>query len=194
MASYKTCDESRDCYIMSIQIFILSKLMAENNYPYKLKKELSSPIPFDEMGKLTESKLYYHFDSLLKQGLVETVEVIHELNRPDKQIFSITDEGRKQLPLKMYELFTKANNLGEMIVGLVYIEFVDRQKVIEIFENRLKQHEEKLDKMISIYAKMKEKDQQRPVVMYYNDYFKDKMDRETYWLRTLIEGLKTKKY
>ncbi|GEK34745.1 PadR family transcriptional regulator [Kurthia sibirica] len=179
---------------MSIQIFILSKLMAENNYPYKLKKELSSPIPFDEMGKLTESKLYYHFDSLLKQGLVETVEVIHELNRPDKQIFSITDEGRKQLPLKMYELFTKANNLGEMIVGLVYIEFVDRQKVIEIFENRLKQHEEKLDKMISIYAKMKEKDQQRPVVMYYNDYFKDKMDRETYWLRTLIEGLKTKKY
>lgn len=179
---------------MSIQIFILSKLMAENNYPYKLKKELSSPIPFDEMGKLTESKLYYHFDSLLKQGFVETVEVIHEANRPDKQIFSITPEGRRQLPLKMYELFRKASNLGEMIVALVYIEFVDRKKVIEILENRLKQHNEKIENMNSVYSQLNVQDQQRSIIVFYNEYFKDKLDRDTYWLETLIEGIKTNKY
>ena len=48
---------------MSIQIYILSKLTEEENYPYKLKKELSEPIPFDKMGNLTESKLYYIFET-----------------------------------------------------------------------------------------------------------------------------------
>ena len=77
---------------MSIQIYILSKLTEGENYPYKLKKELSEPIPFDKMGNLTESKLYYHFESLTKQGLVEPREIIKEENRPDKQVFAITDK------------------------------------------------------------------------------------------------------
>ncbi|PEC57462.1 transcriptional regulator, partial [Bacillus wiedmannii] len=34
---------------MSIQIFILSKLMEDNTYPYKLKKQLSEPIPLDQL-------------------------------------------------------------------------------------------------------------------------------------------------
>jgi DNA-binding PadR family transcriptional regulator len=66
---------------MSIQIFILSKLMKENNYPYKLKKQLSEPLPLDKWGGLTESKLYYHFDSLARQGFIQTVEIIKEEHR-----------------------------------------------------------------------------------------------------------------
>ena len=49
---------------MSIQIFILSKLMEKNTYPYLLKKELSEPIPYDKMSDLTENKLYYHFEKI----------------------------------------------------------------------------------------------------------------------------------
>lgn len=85
---------------MSIQVFILCKLIEGNNYPYKLKKLLSHPIPFDEFGGLTESKLYYHFDSLAKHGFIETVEVIKEDHRPDKQVFGITNKGREELPKK----------------------------------------------------------------------------------------------
>ncbi|SUN32838.1 Uncharacterised protein [Staphylococcus saprophyticus] len=33
---------------MSVQIFILSKLMEQNTYPYQLKRQLSEPIPFDK--------------------------------------------------------------------------------------------------------------------------------------------------
>lgn len=75
---------------MSIQIYILSKLMQGDNYPYKLKKELSEPIPFDQIGNLTESKLYYHFETLKKQGFIKTTRVIKEEHRPDKNIFSIS--------------------------------------------------------------------------------------------------------
>ncbi|MDT9025558.1 PadR family transcriptional regulator [Rossellomorea yichunensis] len=102
---------------MSIHIFILSKLMKENNYPYKLKKQLSEPIPLDKLGGLTESKLYYHFDSLAKQGLIETVEIIREEHRPDKQVFGITAKGREELPGKIYKLFDQADDIRDMVLN-----------------------------------------------------------------------------
>jgi DNA-binding PadR family transcriptional regulator len=113
---------------MSIQIFILSKLMEENSYPYKLKKQLSEPIPLEQLGGLTESKLYYHFDSLTKKGLVETVEIIKEQNRPDKQVFAITAKGREELPKLIYKLFENANEIKDMLVGLANIKYVDREE------------------------------------------------------------------
>lgn len=104
---------------MSIQIYILSKLAKESSYPYKLKKDLSEPIPFDKLANLTESKLYYHFESLTKQGLIEPTEIIKEENRPDKQVFAITEQGLALLPNKIYQLFEKADSLSETIVGLM---------------------------------------------------------------------------
>mgnify|MGYP001951678924 CR=1 FL=1 len=92
---------------MPIQIFILHMLSEENNYPYKLKKEFSKISSVDTLGYFTESKLYYHFESLLKQGLIEPVEVIKEERRPDKQMYAITEKGREHLPKKIYALFEK---------------------------------------------------------------------------------------
>lgn len=92
---------------MSIQIFILSKLYEENSYPYQLKKELSESFPFNKIEHLTESKLYYHFESLERQGFIKPVEVIKEEKRPDKQVYAITAKGREVLPEKIYNLFEK---------------------------------------------------------------------------------------
>ncbi|WP_258848465.1 helix-turn-helix transcriptional regulator [Staphylococcus saprophyticus] len=55
------------------------------------------------MSGLTESKLYYHFDSLKKKGLIEVTQTIREENRPDKQIFAITDQGKDALPSMIYK-------------------------------------------------------------------------------------------
>ncbi|MEW5551355.1 hypothetical protein ABGT22_15600 [Peribacillus frigoritolerans] len=88
----------------------------------ELKKQLSEPIPLDRLGGLTESKLYYHFESLVKQGLVEPVEVIKEEHRPDKQVFAITVKGREELPKKIYKLFENADEIKDIIVGLANIK------------------------------------------------------------------------
>lgn len=60
---------------LSIQIYILSKLMEGDSYPYQLKKGLSEPVAFDKMANISESKLYYHFESLSKQGLIAPIEM-----------------------------------------------------------------------------------------------------------------------
>jgi len=175
---------------MSIQIYILSKLMEEDNYPYKLKKELSEPIPFDKMSNLTESKLYYHFDSLTKQGLIAPVEVIKEENRPDKQVFTITEKGSEQLPKKIYELFEKANNLSEMIVGMMFLRYVELSRIIRILETKSENLSSKQLKLKDIYSQMRVEDTMREMVDFADSYFSDSITKEIIWLEKLIDKLK----
>lgn len=175
----------------SIQIYILSKLMDDNNYPYKLKKELSHPIPFDQMINLSESKLYYHFDSLSKQGLITQVETIKEEHRPDKQVFSITDKGRAQLPLKIYQLFENAESISDMIVGLVNLRFVDTDKVISIIEKKIELLLLKKEHINQIYHQVDVEDSKREVVDFLDSYYASQFEQSIHWLEVLLEKLRT---
>lgn len=139
---------------MSLQIYILTKLMEGNSYPYKLKKALSEPIPFAEMGNLTESKLYYHFDSLAKQQLIEEVEIIQEDNRPDKHVFGITEKGREALPTMVYKMIEKAHSPIEMVVSINAMQYVDKDRVIAILENKVKRIHQHLEKLTAVYEQI----------------------------------------
>ncbi|MGE7780515.1 PadR family transcriptional regulator [Peribacillus sp. NPDC097264] len=176
---------------MPIQVFILSKLMKDNNYPYKLKKQLSEPIPFDQLGGLTESKLYYHFDSLVKQGLIEIVEIIKEDHRPDKQVFGITAKGREELPKKIYKLFEQASSISDMVVGLAYIKYVDRDKVVEILKNNKKKFLAKWEQIADFEKQIKmEKDHDKEkLVEYLGEYFSSRTDHTIHWLDEVIKRI-----
>lgn len=175
---------------MSIQIYILSRLTEENSYPYKLKKELSEPIPFDQLMNLTESKLYYHFESLTKQGFIEPIEVIKEEHRPDKQVFSITEKGRTQLPSKIYELFEKADSLTDIIVGLVNLRFVDNDKIIAILEKKLANLEKRIEHLEGLQMQMKLEGPKKEVGDFLNGYYTGRLNNECKWITSLIEKLR----
>ena len=176
---------------MSIQIYILSKLLQGDNYPYKLKKELSEPIPFDKMGNLPESKLYYHFDSLTKQGLVEPREIIKEENRPDKQVFAITDKGREQLPQKIYELFEKAGKVSDMVVGVMFIRHVDKSRIIAILEKKIADYYTKQTNLNNNYTQLSENQSLQGNAHYLQSYIHHSIGHEIVWLEKLVEKLKT---
>ena len=175
---------------MSIQIYILSKLAKESSYPYKLKKELSEPIPFDKLANLTESKLYYHFESLTKQGLIEPTEIIKEENRPDKQVFAITEKGLGLLPNKIYQLFEKADSLKDTIVGLMNLDFVDRSKIIMILEEKLKKLEKKSDHIINLNMQVKLEGPKKEGGDFLTGYFTSRLSNESEWIHSLIEKIK----
>jgi DNA-binding PadR family transcriptional regulator len=174
---------------MSIQIFILSKLMKENNYPYKLKKQLSEPIPLDKLGGLTESKLYYHFDTLAKQGLIETVEIIKEEHRPDKQVFGITAKGREELPKKIYKLFENADDISDMVVGLININFVDREKVVKLLENKLETSRVRWEYIKDFKDVIQIDEDNEKLITFLGDFVTTRVDHSTYWLEQLIKKL-----
>ena len=178
---------------MAIQIFILSKLMEDNNYPYKLKKQLSEPIPLDQLGGLTESKLYYHFESLVKQGLVEQVEVIKEEHRPDKQVFAITDKGREELPKKIYKLLENAEDISDMVVGIANIRYVDRDRVLTIL-NKKSEHIRAQWMHIKDFEKKVEVDEEnKNLVEFIGEYVTARVDHTIYWLEELIKQIQKEK-
>ena len=179
---------------MSIQIYILSKLTENNSYPYQLKKELSEPIPLAEMTSLTESKLYYHFESLTKQGLVVPVEVIKEDSRPDKQVFAITELGRRILPEKIYMLFEKAKTITDMIVGIACIHQVDRSQVIQILEYKLSVAERNMKKIDQYRSYLDDRMHKLQFLQFLDQYHEEKRQHELESLKLLIEQLRKEAY
>lgn len=175
---------------MAIQVFILSKLMEDNNYPYKLKKQLSEPIPLDQLGGLTESKLYYHFESLAKQGLIEAVEIIKEEHRPDKQVFAITDKGREELPKKIYKLFETADSISDMVVGLGNIKYVERDQVVEILEKKLKKFKARWESLMDYEKKVKVDKEKEKLVEFIKNYVSDRAEHTVQSLEELIKRIK----
>ncbi|MCM3238864.1 helix-turn-helix transcriptional regulator [Heyndrickxia oleronia] len=175
---------------MSIQIFILSKLMEDNNYPYKLKKQISEPIPLDRLAGLTESKLYYHFDSLAKKGLIESIEIIKEENRPDKQVFAITAKGQEELPKMIYKLFENADSISDMVVGLANIKYVDRQKVVEILEKKLTNIKQRWEEVSGYEEKVEVDKNQEKFSEFMLGYVSTKAEHTIYWLDELIKRVK----
>lgn len=174
---------------MAIQIFILAKLIKEDNYPYKLKKQISELQPLDTINGLTESKLYYHFESLAKQGLIEVKEVIKEEHRPDKQVFAITEKGREALPKKIYKLFENANSIGDMVIGLANMKYVDRNKVVRILEKKVDDIKETWDRMAQFEGKQFMEPGQEVLVDFVSDYAHYRINSSIQYFERLIEHI-----
>jgi DNA-binding PadR family transcriptional regulator len=175
---------------MSIQIFILSKLTKENTYPYKLKKQLSEPIPLDKLAGLTESKLYYHFDSLVKQGLIEGVEIIKEEHRPDKQVFQITAKGQEELPKKIYKTLKNADHISDMTVCLANLQYVDRDKVVDILEDKLEKIAGRWEQVKTFKNLVQKDDDNEKFIDFLGDYVTTRTEHTIHWLAELIKHIK----
>ncbi|MDW0109794.1 PadR family transcriptional regulator [Sporosarcina aquimarina] len=171
---------------MSIQVFILSRLMVEKTYPYKLKKQMTEPIPLDELGGITESKLYYHFDALAKKGLIEPVEVIKEEHRPDKQVFEITTKGKEELPKKIYQLFKSANDINDIVIGLANLKYVDPEKVVALLNARLAEYKAHWDRIMNFENTSKRDRKSENLNELLVGYFTTKSDHTIYWLEEAI--------
>lgn len=160
--------------------------MEKNSYPYLLKKQLSEPIPFDKMSGLTESKLYYNFEALSKKGLVEIVETIKEENRPDKQVFQITEKGKQTLPKLIYKLFENTKEISEMYVGVAYLKFVDNQKVINILESKIQDNKQMLIEAQEIKHKIQVTPENEALLNFMSDHFTTKTNNKIHFLEKLI--------
>lgn len=174
---------------MAIQIFILTQLMEEDTYPYKLKKLIAELQPLESINGLTESKLYYHFESLVKQGLIETKEIIKEEHRPDKQVFGITEKGRDMLPKKIYKLFESTDNIGDMVIGLANMKYVDRSKVIGLLEKKIDKINKTCEQLSQIEASNLIGPEHKVLANFVGDYANYKIASTLKYLERLIEHI-----
>ena len=164
--------------------------MEGESYPCLLKKQLSEPIPLDRLAGLTESKLYYHFDSLAKKGLVEIVEIIKDEHRPEKQVYGITPKGREELPKLIYKMFDTADEIKDMVIGLANIKYVDCDKVVAILEKKLKKYIDRWNSLKSYETHIQiEKDREK-LAEFLDAYLTTRAEHTIHWLKELIRRIK----
>ena len=79
---------------MSLRYALLGLLARESLTGYDLTKKFDSTIGFFWSAK--HSQIYPELAALTKEGLV-TFEVVTQTSKPNKKVYTITDDGRKDL-------------------------------------------------------------------------------------------------
>ncbi|GEM_PF-2682964 len=128
---------------MSLSLFILGTLAEHNNHPYQIKKNLLDVLP---VGKLSEGKFYYNFESLHKKGYIKPVETAKIENRPSKTTYAITAAGREYLEQSIYDTFKYNSNVPDLYISVYLLKFVDPLKVVFYLEERVRDATKHLNK------------------------------------------------
>ena len=78
---------------MSVKHAILGLLAGKPLHGYELKSGFDDLVPTSEMNV---GQVYTTLDRLSRDRLV-THEVVNQIERPDKKVYALTDDGRKEL-------------------------------------------------------------------------------------------------
>ncbi|GGE31300.1 hypothetical protein GCM10011391_07470 [Pullulanibacillus camelliae] len=176
---------------MSIRLYILGTLAKGNDYPYMIKKRLVESLPDISSLSISDGKFYYNFEALQKKGYIETAEVVHTEKRPDKTLYSITQEGRLALEDDIYNSFKKFTTIKDLYISIYLLDFVDTNKVAVFFEETIKQ-EKKRRQTFEAMKRQSEAAGEKlsKSVAFITDHSFKTMDFNIEWMEKLLELIK----
>ncbi|MEH7098208.1 PadR family transcriptional regulator [Neobacillus vireti] len=178
---------------MSLSLFILGSLANENSNPYQLKKALLDVIPI----KISEGKFYYNFEALQKKGLIEPVETIQIVNRPNKTLYGITREGSRFLEQEIYNSFKKVSKIEDLYISIYLLKFIDPARAAFFLEETIKKEKNQWDKFKRAKDKEEFKDRmesldekQQRAVQFISEHAFSQSEHNIYWMEMLLTFLK----
>ncbi|ANS75229.1 hypothetical protein AWM70_11980 [Paenibacillus yonginensis] len=173
---------------MSIQIAILGMLWDEVSHPYEIKKKIQR-FDLDSVISISDGTLYYNFESLLKKGYIEEVEVVHSENRPDKTMYAITDKGRQGLKDEIYKNFKKNISVSSLYSSIPYLRLVEKERVVMLIEDI----RQKIDQRIEFIERNKQNFPEmlkKPELQLLADYSQNGLENEKIYFERLLEIVK----
>ncbi|GEK34994.1 PadR family transcriptional regulator [Kurthia sibirica] len=121
---------------MFVKLFILGILSKKNFHPYMILKIFERVVEIDPSFKISDGKLYYHFDSLLKKNYITAVETVALENRPDKTVYTITESGQQYLRDLIYQSFDNIllTNVQSLYIPILFLDYVKLDQVVIILD------------------------------------------------------------
>jgi DNA-binding PadR family transcriptional regulator len=172
---------------MSLSLFILGSLANENSSPYQLKKALLDVIPI----KISEGKFYYNFEALQKKGLIQPVETIQIINRPNKTLYGITQEGRRFLEQEIYNSFKEVLKIEDLYISIYLIKYIDPAKAALFLEETIKQEKNRWAKYREAEVRIELLDEkQLRAVEFISEHAFCQSEHNIYWMEKLLTFLK----
>ncbi len=130
---------------MSIQIVILGLLEEKASHPYEIKKVIVEN-KWDHLFPVTDGNLYHAIRKLEKHKWIEAEKQEQVNNRPNRTVYRLTHEGKKQLSKEIFEVFNqRILEPRSLYPALLFIHSSDVQKITELIKtwiNELKEESE----------------------------------------------------
>ncbi len=121
---------------LSLKLVILGVLDYKNVHPYDVKRFLKH-YDWDYLFQINDAKIYYAFDSLLKNEYISIAEVVKNEKTPTKTVYEITEKGHAQIEKELYKLFKKDILAYKTIYpALLFADYADKYKLLFYLNER----------------------------------------------------------
>lgn len=136
---------------MSMRLIILGLLMEGEKHPYEVQL-LMQHRNMDKYIKFQKGSLYYAFQRLEKESLIEVSHVVKDSSRPDRTIYRITEAGKTEFERVLLKQLTVMEPYYDpMYAALAFCRNADPQVLTDILEHKVKVLEKVLEEVRKIY-------------------------------------------
>ena len=113
---------------MKIRFVILGFLMQRPMYGYEIKSVIE-----ERMGDWADIKfgsIYFALKTLYEKNLVSKAESEREAGRPERQVYAITEAGKKEFNRLLHKMWSSmAMPQHDFDLALFFISFLDKEEV-----------------------------------------------------------------
>lgn len=136
---------------MCIKLVILGLLMEGPKHPYEIQ-QIVKERGMDCYIKFAKGSLYYAFEKLQGQDLIEVAEVIRDTNRPEKTIYRITEKGKEQFQQLLTEQARERIQVTNPLhAALAFFKYGNTDELLQVLEAKSAETERSLSAMQALY-------------------------------------------
>jgi DNA-binding PadR family transcriptional regulator len=168
---------------------VLCLLRERPMHPYEMQR-LIRQRKHDEFLDLKRGSLYHAIGRLERAGYIAQVETLREGRRPERTIYRITEEGRRELLAWLRELLAQpSRNSIQFFAALSYLAHLPPTEVADLLESRAGVIEGEVASLDAILTELIPRIGR--LVLLEADYWRAIRRAELDWLRSLIQEIRT---
>lgn len=128
-----------------LAVAVLGLLEERPRHPYDIAFTMQAR-RMNEHIKLSMGTLYHVVEQLQRLGWLEPTETAREGRRPERTIYAVTPEGRRQLHQRLRELIAEpAREYSSFEAGLSFIHQLPREEAVALLRRRAAALGEQID-------------------------------------------------
>jgi len=135
---------------MDIKTLCLGILSLGDATGYEIKKMVAEG-SFSFFSEASYGSIYPALGKLMEEGLV-TCRAMHQDKRPDKKVYTLTEEGRAELTRSLRKDPDPDKNRSEFLAAILFCESVAPERVADLIQDRILEHREKIIALEGILA------------------------------------------
>lgn len=135
---------------MNSQDVILGLLMHHSLSGYDIKHKLETI--FSYFYNASYGTIYPTLGKMEKEGMITKESVIQE-GRPNKNVYSITEEGQLQFKKYMYSPVEDNEFKSDVMTRMFFGEFMEKDVMVGVLEEYLQRTKANLERLSKLYEK-----------------------------------------